>query len=258
MPKGKKMIDFHTHILPCIDDGARSLDESLALLQMLEEQGVDTVVFTPHYYGRKKGAEQFLVKREESFRSLLQAYNGPVRLLRGCECNIQTCANTDMSALRPLVLEGTRYILTELSFAPQWSEKELFLSRLKELKESVGLTPVIAHAELYPALQKHPNWATRLIAMGCLLQINCESVVRAGKNSLVQALVLHGQAHCLGSDTHNIDRRPPFYREAAARLNEWSAAAAAGIQQTMRDIVAGEPVRARAGEAVKRKLFGYA
>ena len=59
MPKGKKMIDFHTHILPCIDDGARSLDESLALLQMLEEQGVDTVVFTPHYYGRKKGAEQF-------------------------------------------------------------------------------------------------------------------------------------------------------------------------------------------------------
>lgn len=252
------MIDFHTHILPRIDDGASSVEESLALLNALETQGVHTVALTPHYYGRKRGVEYFLEKRTEAFRALREAYTGNIRLLQGCECNLSTCANAEMSNFIPLALEGTRYILTELSFAPQWSEKELFLSRLKELKESVGLTPVIAHAELYPALQKHPAWAARLIAMGCLLQINCESVVRAGKNSLVQALILHGQAHCLGSDTHNTDRRPPLYREAAARLKEWSATAAAGIQQTMCDIVAGASVRVQTGEAVKRKLFGYA
>ena len=252
------MIDFHTHILPRIDDGASSVEESVSLLHSLEEQGVNTVALTPHYYGRQRSVEYFLEKRAAAYQALTAAYQGNIRLLRGCECNISTCANADITNLVPLALEGTRYILVELSFDPKWAKDELFLRRLRELKESAGLTPVVAHAELYPAVQRRPEWAARLIAAGCLLQINCQSVVQAGKHSLVQALVAHGQAHCLGSDTHNVRQRPPLYGQAAARLKDWSGDALERIQENMKKIIADQPLRVSAGEPVKKKLFGYA
>ena len=250
------MIDFHTHILPRIDDGASSLEESLALLRMLEEQGVDTVALTPHYYGRQDGVERFLEKRSEAYRALIEAYTGPVRLLAGCECNIDTCANADMSDLAPLALEGARYIRAELSFSPKTDER--IFRRLRALREA-GLVPVIAHAELYPVVRKHPGLAADLIGAGCLLQINCESVMREGKNGLARALIAHGQAHCLGSDTHDTTRRPPLYREAVETLTrEFGAAVVEKMQENMEKIVGNESLHADAGEPVKRKLFGYA
>lgn len=57
------MIDFHTHILPGLDDGAKTLDESIQLLKMEEEQGVDTIVFTPHYYHEREDLKSFLQRR---------------------------------------------------------------------------------------------------------------------------------------------------------------------------------------------------
>lgn len=251
------MIDFHTHILPCIDDGAASLEESLALLGALEAQGVGTVVLTPHYYGRKRDVEYFLEKRARAYRMLCEAYQGGIRLLQGCECNLDTCANTDVSSLRPLALEGTRYILAELSFRPQWTKGDLFFRRLKELKEEEGLTPVIAHAELYPALRHRPEWAAALIEAGCLLQINCDSVINAGKRGLVRALLSHGQVHCLGSDTHDPRKRPPRYGAAAALLKERNENIWAGIQENMRKILADLPLRFAAGEPVKKTVLGY-
>ena len=57
------MIDFHTHILPGLDDGAKTLDESIQLLKMEEEQGVDTIVLTPHYYHEREDLKSFLQRR---------------------------------------------------------------------------------------------------------------------------------------------------------------------------------------------------
>lgn len=231
------------------------MEESLALLRSLEAQGVDTVVLTPHYYGRQKGVRQFLEKRAEAYAALRAAYTGNIRLLLGCECNIATCANGDVNDLIPLALEGTGYILTELSFDPHMDER-IFL-RLRELTETAGLVPVIAHVELYPAVQRQPELAARLIAEGCLLQVNCESVVGAEKKSLAQALVLHGQAHCLGSDTHNTKNRPPLYRKAVERLNAWADGAGERMQENMRKVLRNEPLGVPAGEPVRKKLLGY-
>ena len=58
------MIDFHTHILPGLDDGAKTLDESIQLLKMEEEQGVDTIVLTPHYYHEREDLKSFLQRRQ--------------------------------------------------------------------------------------------------------------------------------------------------------------------------------------------------
>ena len=249
------MIDFHTHILPQIDDGSSCVEESTALLESLEEQGVTDVLLTPHYYGRWKGVEDFLRSREDSFSLLSAAYKGRIALRRACECNIATCANTRLSDLKPLAVEGTDYILIEMSFTPAWEDKLLF--RVEELMAETGLTPVIAHVELYPAVQRPPALASELVRMGCLLQINCDSVAKGRKNDLVFALLRHSMAHCLGSDTHNTVVRPPLYRQAIRRIEETFGEGYVGaMQANMRRILKGEKVVPVFGAPVKKGLFG--
>ena len=148
------MIDFHTHILPGIDDGSESVRQSCALLETLAALGVDTVLLTSHYYGMRRGSESFLSEREEAWERLCKAYNGNVRLRKACECNVCTCADSDLRKLRALAIEGTPYILTELSFEKEW-EPRLF-DRLDGLLQN-ELIPVIAHAGLYPAVRKNPR-----------------------------------------------------------------------------------------------------
>ena len=64
------MIDVHTHILPCLDDGAKNKAESLEILNMLQQQGVTEVALTPHYYGKKQSVDDFLRLREQTFQEL--------------------------------------------------------------------------------------------------------------------------------------------------------------------------------------------
>lgn len=246
------MIDFHTHILPGIDDGSGSAEESLALLADLKSQGVDTVLLTPHYYGRQRSIPSFLSKREEAFCALQKAYRGDIRLVKACEYNVVMDANSDRSAAAALVIEGTQYILTELSFGATWGG-EVF-DRLEELK-SFGLVPVIAHAELYPAVRKSPELVARLILGGCLIQINCDSV--AEEDALALALLDARQVHCLGSDAHNTSSRPPHYAAAVQKIRaRLGDGAADEIFGCMRDILQGRKVEAVCTRAVKRTLFG--
>lgn len=209
------MIDIHSHILPCIDDGSQSAEESRALLEILKGQGVDAVVLTPHYYGRSKSVEQFLSERGAAAEKLKAICPEGIEVVLGCECNISTSANSNFGELRPLAIGETGYILTELSFEPQWTDR--LWSRLRRLAET-GLVPIIAHAELYPAVQKNPQYVLGLMNEGCLIQVNCDSVLDEKLYPLVKAMFLHGQAHCLGTDTHNLTARPPHYEQAVEKL----------------------------------------
>lgn len=246
------MIDLHTHILPNIDDGSQSSEESCSLLAGLEEQGVEDVVFTPHYYGVRHGVETFLKNREAAYARLKEDYDGAMRLYLGCECNIAKCVNSNFDDLIPLAINGTRYILTEMSFEPEWDEN--MWSRLDRLQDT-GLIPVIAHVELYPYIRRNPFFVSRLISRGCVIQVNCDSVV--ADDPLVKALIAHGQAHCLGSDTHNVTMRPPKYAAAAEIISrEFGDGVLNGMQDNMRGIIDGEDLFFNVGEPVKRGLFG--
>ncbi len=250
------MIDFHTHILPKIDDGAQSLEESLAVLSELEKQGVKTVILTPHYYGRKKSVEQFLEKRERKYDQLIEAYTGKIKLIKGCECNLSTCANSDFNDFIPLAIEGTKYILIEMAFTPKW-EKSLS-DKLFKLMNTTNLTPIIAHVELYPAVKANPELAHRLIETGCLLQMNCLSLVDSNKKDLPWALLTHNQIHCIGSDTHNLENRPPLYSLACEKLKEsFGEERLNGLQNNMNKIILNQKVEVSESEPIKKRLFSY-
>lgn len=229
------MIDFHTHLLPGIDDGAATVEESVKLLEDLSGQGVDTVLLTSHYYGRRRNVRAFSAEYEKASSQLRAAYQGGVRLIRGAECNIATCANADFGELKDIAIEGTHYILTELSFEKKWTEQ--FWERIDNLLLE-GLTPVIAHVELYPAVRKHREYAERLIGMGCLLQINCDSLLQRKFRKFLDFLFLNGMVSCLGSDTHNPVSRPPHYREAAEEIcNRYGRSALDSIQHKMQSMI---------------------
>lgn len=248
------MIDIHTHIIPEVDDGSKSVEESVKLLEKLERQGVDKVALTPHYYGRNKNITKFLGNRRAGYEKLRQAYTGKIRLVEGCECNISTCANGDFTDLEALTLGNTRYILTEMSFESEW-DNEMW-SRLNKLLDT-GLVPVIAHVELYPAVNKKPQIAYRLVRFGCLLQINCDSVIDKTKYELVKALIRHGQAYCLGSDTHNLDKRPPHYAEAVQTLKtDFGTELIERMQENMENILSDKPVKTLPTTPINRTFFG--
>lgn len=244
------MIDLHTHILPNIDDGSGSVEESLALLAALKAQGVNEVVFTPHYYGVRHGVKSFLDRRREAYERLAPAYDGDIKIHLGCECNIAKCTNINFDDLLPLSINSTDYILTEMSFEPEWDD--FMWNRLDKLMQT-GLRPVIAHVEIYPAVRKNPYYVGRLIEAGCVIQINCDSVV--AEDPLVQSIIAHGQAHCLGSDTHNTAVRPPKYAQAVKKIGEWGGDVNK-LQENMRGILNGERLYFHSGLPIKRTLFG--
>jgi len=246
------MIDLHTHILPRIDDGSQSVEESCALLADLAAQGVDSVVFTPHYYGIRHGVEQFLERRANAYKVLTGKYDGDIKLHLGCECNIAKCTNFNFDDLVPLAIDQKQYILTEMSFEPEWDS--FMWNRLDSLLQT-GLTPLIAHVELYPAVRKNPSFVARLISLGCVIQVNCDSVV--ADDLLVKVLIEHEQVHCIGSDTHNTTKRPPKYAAAAQKIKvEHGDGVLQNIQDNMRCVIDGKKFAVTVGSPVKRTLFG--
>lgn len=248
------MIDFHTHILPGIDDGCRNIEEACSLLNMLEQQGVDTVVLTPHYYGRRSDVSNFLEKRTVAFEKLKAHYRGNIRFVLGCECNIVTCVNSNFSELIPLSIGNTSYILIELSFDRKWSN--MVWQRLESLID-LGLIPIIAHVELYPEVKRQPGVVKKLVDYGCLIQINCDSVLDKKLYSLVKALITHKQVHCLGSDAHNMFSRIPHYSDANEKIQKLiSKNAVIRLQQDMKGILNNHILNLQTSVPVSRTVLG--
>lgn len=250
------MIDLHTHILPHIDDGAKDSSVTAAILQAEVEQGVQAIVLTPHYYCRKRTPEQFLEKRARMFEHIqpLLPENLSVRL--GCELHFTGINMPETEELCKLAIEGTKYILFEFPFTTDWSGE--LLDKVNEFIVDTEYTPIIAHVERYGEVQKNPAFASDLVDMGCLLQVNCGSFLDKREKKLAFSLMEHGLVHCLGTDTHDNEIRAPKYLEAKqaiveAGLGEFFEQA----QENMRAILNNEEVELMEFTPVKKTLFGY-
>lgn len=112
------MIDFHSHILPGMDDGSQTVEESLTLLEMLRAQGVDTVAATPHFYARENSPEVFLRRRREAWERLnARLTPGGPQVLLGAEVRYYRGISR-LEELHRLCLSGTHVLLLEMPFPP--------------------------------------------------------------------------------------------------------------------------------------------
>lgn len=201
-------IDFHSHILPGIDDGSASVEESLAMLRLSAEEGIRHMVATPHFYAHRDTLERFLEARSRSelaIRKELAKHTNLPQLSVGAEVlffrGISEC-----DFLHKLTVSGGRCILIELPPAP-WPEevyRELAQIRLKQ-----GITPVIAHIDRYVGPFRNREIPKRLAQLPVLVQANGDFFLRRTTSSLAMKLLKADQIQLLGSDCHNMTDRKP-------------------------------------------------
>lgn len=246
------MIDLHTHILPAIDDGAKTREESLAIINELYSQGVDTIVFTPHYYAQKRSVEEFLIERQNAFDSIKDGIPVDVKTVLAAEVNIGALAGKDFRQIKPLAIQNTEYIMLEMPHRGEWTD-HLF-DKIDNIMYTTDLTPIIVHAEKYSAVLTKPNLLQRLIDMGCLIQVTCDSFLE--NTPFMKAMLKHGQAHCLGSDAHNMEARKPKYFEAVDFLQKHGGNELEKMQENMTAVLDNKTVQTYDGGAIK-KVFGF-
>ena len=234
------MIDFHTHILPNLDDGAKSVAISAGLLQMEFDQGVREIVLTPHYYG-KRSVGQFLALRNEAVSQMKPFVPDGVKIRLGAEVHFTGVNDPSFENICELGVEGTKTVLLEFPFTTGWSAR--MFDRVEKFIADTGYTPVIAHIERYDEVLDKPALAHTLAELGCLLQVNTGAFLDKKTKGFALAMLKHGLVHCLGTDTHNSEERAPDYEQAkrvveeAGLQSEWAKA-----QLDMRKILDGELV----------------
>lgn len=206
------MTDLHTHILPSVDDGSRSVEMSIAMLREEAAQGVSTVALTPHYYRERESSGAFLARRKAASEALEDAIAAlpetersalPVRILAAEVAWVPNLV--DCSHLRELCYQGTDLFLLELPMQP-WYDG--LFSQLYDLINITGLTPVIAHIDRYWSSQK-PARLAELNSLGLPIQLSAEALLHFPTRARALKALQKGQAQYLISDCHRIHERKP-------------------------------------------------
>ena len=207
------LIEMHSHILPAIDDGARSIEMSLKMIERLKEQGCTKILLTPHYYSDTISLDDFLRNREESYNMLVKEVpSGYPELIPAAEVYISPYLFNNKS-IKDLCVGSSNYVLIEHPFSARFDDSDY--DRLLNLYCDYKVKPILAHIERYKALMEDKYKLSDLIDIGCLSQVNIstfDEAPRRIKKKLFKFLN-NGQIMLLGSDCHNLDSRPPEYEE---------------------------------------------
>ena len=205
------MIDFHSHILPGIDDGSASVEESLQFLRMLADQGVETVVATPHFYPDRTSASDFLRRRDAAYQKLCECdLSGLPKIILGAEVKYYDSIRR-MEELEQLCAGESRVLLLEMPFE-RWSE--MTLKEVATLSRSGRVTVVLAHIDRYLAFQSKQVWG-RLFDSGILTQVNASFFTGRFTKRKALNMLASGMINVIGSDCHNLTTRKPLIGKAS-------------------------------------------
>ena len=210
------VIDFHSHILPGIDDGSASLEESIALLRMEAEQGVRHVVATPHFYARYDSPDRFLEKRrraEEALRSEMEKHEGLPEITVGAEVYFFR-GMSESDFLPRLTIGGENCVLIEMPHGP-W--KEDACRELTASWENRRILPIIAHIDRYIRPFRTHGIPKLLERLPVFVQANADFFLERSTASMALKMLKADQIQLLGSDCHNLEDRKPNL-EAAVKL----------------------------------------
>ncbi len=211
------MIDLHTHILPGVDDGAYTMEESLEMARMAVRSGFHTLVATPHfrYYGHDNRLQ--ILESFERFRDQLEYEQIPLQVVLGSELWLsrEHCPSLENHMTYP----NSPWFLAEFSV----DEEPQRMHRLLQHYADRGFLPVVAHAERYFALQNDPVIARDWVKKGWAVQLNRDSLLgRFGKGCYYCAdyLLTQGWANCIASDAHWVNDRNTDWSQALPDLED--------------------------------------
>ena len=222
-----ELIDIHSHVLPVVDDGSVSVDETIAMLKIAHETGTRKIVATPHMFldlfnnndfveigDRFEQLNSELVSCQDAFPFLEEMH-----LYSGAENHASPEFLKALDQGCVLTLNGSRYLLLEVSPTVPFSQIQEVLERVS----SAGYTPVIAHPERYGAIQEDPARIEQFWEMGCVVQVNADSFM-GGSGSrakrCVRRLLTAGVVDVIASDGHRLRWRPPNLGRVLTKLEQ--------------------------------------
>ncbi len=210
------MIDIHCHLLPGVDDGAKTWEDTLEMCRLAKADGVKHIVATPHAnYEYRYDREQHLDRLNE-----LRSRESGLTFSLGCDFHL-SYENIEDASAHPerYAIEGTRYILVELS------EYSAFgVAQTLDQLQSAGLMPIITHPERNPVILGNPELLEEYANVGCLFQVTANSLTGfwgKQKQKLSELMLKRNMVHFLASDAHGTKNRTPVLsaaREAAAKI----------------------------------------
>lgn len=226
------MVDFHTHILPDIDDGSASVEQTLQMLRLLAAQGVDTVVATPHFSALQTTPELFLQQRQAAFESVPQEAGLP-RILLGAEVAYFNSMSRS-EELRQLKVGESDLLLVEMPFTT-WTDR--MIEDVCAISNQLALQPVLAHVERYLKRDQLLRYEDMLLDT-VYFQCNAEAFLKGSK---MMKWLAAGQVHFLGTDCHNMSRRKPNMDAAAGMIRKkLGQDVLEELQQFMKNALFGE------------------
>lgn len=237
-----KYIDIHTHILPNVDDGAQSMVESMQMLHMAYDEGIRTIIATPHY-----GMEQFSSKPEKC-ANLINILNygisidktlSGMKVLLGNELLYRADISQEIKNGLANTIAGTEYVLIEFYVDAAFSTLE---ACAKEMKMA-GYKPIFAHIERYFCLMDDMSKLDKLKELDVLLQVNSMELAeplkkeeqQKNKKSLFRReqfdfseerkklawkYIFSGKVDFIASDMHNTEWRRPVMKTALENIRE--------------------------------------
>ncbi len=207
------IIDIHCHILPGIDDGSRSVEESLTMLRSEAAQGIRHVIATPHFYASYDKPETFLAVRaaaEEKLRTAMEGEPDLPSLDVGAEVHYYSgMGNSEI--LSQLTMGHGDCILIEMP-QPPWSAR--MYQELEDIKSRQNLTPIIAHIDRYISPFRTYGIPENLTKLPVLVQANAGFFLRHRTMKMALRMLERGQIHLLGSDCHDMLVRAPNLQKA--------------------------------------------
>ncbi|MBJ8349325.1 capsular polysaccharide biosynthesis protein Cps4B [Streptococcus zalophi] len=219
------MIDVHSHIIFDVDDGPPTLEDSISLLKMAYAQGVRKVVSTSH---RRKGMfetpEEKISKNFQIVKEKMKEIHPDLELYYGGELYYSADVQKGLENKTMPTMNNSRFALIEFSSGTPWKDIHSALSNVLML----GITPLVAHIERYNALEFDEKRVLEIINMGCYTQINSSNVLKpklfADKYKIYKKrakfFLEKDLVHCVASDMHNTDVRPPYMKQAYAHIKK--------------------------------------
>jgi protein-tyrosine phosphatase len=208
--------DWHSHVLPNMDDGSKNIEESLSMIRTLMEQGVTRVIATPHFYANDESVETFLKRRDRAYQQLLNAMPEDFpRVICGAEVSYYPGVSR-MQELDRLTIGDSKLLLLEMPMT-EWTE--LTVKEIIDLAHTRNFNIILAHIDRYMSFQKNDLWY-ELRENGILMQFNASYFGGLLKKHKALSFLDSGIVQFVGSDCHNMTTRAPRIDRAYKAIDQ--------------------------------------
>lgn len=214
------MIDIHSHLIPNVDDGAKSPEETIELIKEAREAGITDIILTPHYIinSYEQNAETLILLKDK-LQQIINSENIKVNLHIGMEVYITDNLVEILKQNKILTLAGSKYLLMELPLNTNVQYLDMVIFKLIE----DNIIPIIAHPERYKFVQEDPSKVRELIKSGCLIQSNIGSILGIyGKKAkkTIKYLLKNDLINFIATDTHRKNTIYPLLEKGIKKIEK--------------------------------------